>query len=87
MSDSYSSNIPVDTNGLDLVTQYSAAANAQAWVQNRGPDAVLIWFTSSTTLPTGGGYLLMPGETFGGTAAHIWAQALKGKASIAIGLV
>lgn len=47
---------------------------------------MLVAFTSSGTIPTGGFIKLAPGEMTYGTAAHVWANGLNGDCTAAIGL-
>jgi hypothetical protein len=71
----------------DVVATYAALASASAFIQNKGPGPVLVYFSASGTAPTGSnGTLLRAGETTLGTAAHIWVRALNNDAEISPGL-
>ena len=88
MSDSLISDITITTDWVDITaTIYPAAANQQSWIQNKGPGQILVAYSSSPTAPTGGGYLMNKGDTFGGNAAHIWVLGLFVPGLAAAGLV
>jgi hypothetical protein len=88
MADSINANILIpDATWVDLTATYGTLANAQSWVQNRGANRVVLAYSSSGSAPTAGGYALDPGGTFGGNAAHIWASAPAGPATLSAGIV
>jgi hypothetical protein len=84
-------NLTATETWRDLVATYPAMANAASLVQNSGPGALLVQFTSSGSAPSASnvdGSLLdtIYNSVADGTAAHIWVRALNGACTVRCGL-
>lgn len=87
MSQDTGADITLTSAWVDLTVAYPALANAQIWVQCRAVNPAAIAFTSDSAAPTGGGFLINRGESFGGKAAHVWARATGGGTTITAGVI
>ena len=85
MTQSIALDIAVIPSATDLITVAPALASAACYVQNKGPDTVLVAFTSEGSAPAAGYFMLRAGEIFYGTAAHIYVKTLSGFGSLAVG--
>jgi len=84
MAQAYSQDVSV-SSVVDLTTIFSSMAGVSSYVQNRGSGRLLVAFSSSGSAPVGGYMLVAPGDTVVGTALHIWAMALNGACTVAMG--
>lgn len=84
-------NLTATETWRDLVATYPAMANAASFVQNSGPGALVVQFTSSGSAPaansTDGIVLNATNSAIAlGTAAHIWVRALNDACTVRCGL-
>lgn len=71
----------------DLVATYAELAGVAVYVQNKGPGALLVYFSASATAPTdNSGMLLEPANIAAGTAGHVWVCAPQMPTTVACGL-
>ena len=87
MSDIYTADILLTTTYTDVTVAYPAMANVQSWVQNRGPQEIVVAYTASSTAPAGGGAYVPMNESWGGSAAHIWVKTLNGTSTCSVGVL
>ena len=86
MTQAYASDVTVTTTATDLVTIVAGMASVTSYVQNRGPETIAVAFTSVNSAPAGGYVMLPVGQSVTGSAAHIWAKAINGSATVSIGV-
>ena len=79
--------IAVNASWQDLVATYAGLASTPCYVQNKGPNEVLVMFTASASQPSSdSGILLRRGDVAYGTSAHVWVKGLQGVCGVQCGL-